>query len=58
MMIRIKGYEVYLGADLGTKEYTINIPELKIFKSLTISKNEITVMETTAKELIEEKLNQ
>lgn len=56
MTIEIKGFEVFLGADLGTNKYTLNIPALKYFKTFEIKKNAITVLENNAREYIEEKL--
>lgn len=56
MTIEIKGFEVFLGADLGTNKYTLHIPKLKYFKTFEIKKNAITVLENNAREYIEEKL--
>ena len=56
MKLEIKGFEVFLGADLGTNKYTLNIPKLKYFKTFEIKKNAITVLENNAREYIEEKL--
>ena len=56
MTIEIKGFDVFLGADLGTNKYTLNIPKLKYFKTFEIKKNAITVLENNAREYIEEKL--
>lgn len=55
MMIKINGYEVYLGSDLGADNYTINIPELKVFKCYNIKKNAIATLENKAREIIEKK---
>ena len=56
MTIEIKGFEVQIGADLGTNKYTLHIPKLKYFKTFEIKKNAITVLENNAREYIEEKL--
>ena len=56
MKIEIKGFEVYLGADTGANKWTLNIPKLKIFNIYEIKKNPITILETYAREYIEEKL--
>ena len=55
MKIEIKGFEVWLGADTGADNYTLNIPKLKIFKTYNIKKNPIAVLEKKANEIINEK---
>lgn len=56
MKIEIKGMDVWLGADIGADNYTLNIPELKIFKTYTIKKNPIATLEQKANEIIKSKL--
>lgn len=58
MKIEIKGMDVWLGADIGADNYTLHIPELKVFKTYNIKKNPIAVLETKAKEIITQKLEQ
>lgn len=59
MQIKIHQFDVHIGADTGAKQYTINIPALKIFKhSVKLGKFDIDSLESTARELIEEKINQ
>ena len=57
MKIEIKGFEVWLGADIGADNYTLNIPKLKIFKIYNIKKNPIAVLEQKANEIINENKN-
>lgn len=54
MKIEIKGFEVWLGADIGADNYTMNIPKLKIFKTYNIKKNPIAVLEQKAIDIIKE----
>lgn len=54
MKLEIKGFDVFLGADLGTNKYTLNIPKLKYFKTFEISKNAIQVLEAKAREILKE----
>lgn len=56
MKVVLKGYDVFIGADVGTNNYTINIPVLKFFKSYNIKKNPLASLENKAAEIIEEKL--
>lgn len=55
MKIDIKGFEVWLGADMGANNYTLSIPKLKIFKTYNIPKNAIAILEQKANEIINEK---
>jgi len=57
MRIVLKGYDVFIGADVGADNYTINIPNLKFFKSYNIKKNPLATLENKAAEIINEKLN-
>lgn len=57
MKIVIKSYEVFIGADLGADNYTINIPNLNFFKTYNIKKNPLATLENKAAEIINEKLN-
>ena len=52
MKVEFKGYEIWLGADLGTDNYTLNIPKIKIFKTYNIKKNPIATLEQKAHEII------
>lgn len=54
MKILIKGFEVWLGADIGADNYTLSIPKLKVFKTFNIKKNAISVLEQKANEIINE----
>lgn len=54
MTIKIKGFEVQIGADLGTNNYTLNIPALKYFMTFEISKNAIQILEAKAREILKE----
>lgn len=58
MKLEIKGFEVFLGADLGTNKYTLHIPALKYFKTFEIKKNAIQVLEAKAREIIKTNLNE
>lgn len=57
MKIVVKGYDVFIGADVGTDNYTINIPNINFFKTYNIKKNPLSALENKAAELIKEKLN-
>lgn len=54
MKIEIKGFEVWLGADIGVDNWTLQIPKLKVFKTYNIKKNAIAVLESKANEIINE----
>ncbi len=56
MKIEIKGFEVWLGADMGANNYTLNIPKLKIFRTFNIPKNAIAVLEQKAIDIIKESI--
>jgi len=38
MKIEIKGFEVWIGADIGADNYILQIPKLKVFKTFNIKK--------------------
>lgn len=48
MKVLIKGYEVFIGADVGSDNYTINIPNINFFKSYNIKKNPLASLENKA----------
>lgn len=56
MKIEIKGMDVWLGADIGADNYTLHIPQLKVFKTYNIKKNAIATLEQKANEIIKSKL--
>lgn len=58
MKVLIKGYEVFIGADVGSDNYTINIPNINFFKSYNIKKNPLASLENKATEIINEKIKE
>lgn len=54
MKVEFKGYDIWMGADFGADNYTLNIPTLKIFKTYNIKKNPIATLEQKAHEIINE----
>ena len=52
MKIKVKGFEVYLGADSKANSFTLNIPKLKIFNTYEIKKDPISALESFARELL------
>lgn len=52
MKIEIKGFEVWIGGDIGADNYILQIPKLKVFKTFNIKKNPISTLEQKANEII------
>lgn len=52
MKIVVKAYDVLIGADVGADNYTLNIPNLKFFKSYNIKKSPLATLENKAAEII------